>query len=73
MKLPPRAKKCMEYLDEIEFVLDYFMGGGSQFKDLKNKEIKYLREYIAEISESRKLSQIKLATKIKKDLDGSDS
>lgn len=68
MKLPPRALKCLELLDEIGFTIDYYSGGN----DLHVKDIKYLKEYIAEISESKKLSNIKLAVKIKKELDEND-
>jgi|TARA_B110000908_G_C10029376_1_gene346670 hypothetical protein len=69
MKLPARAMKCLELLDEIGFTVDYYSGGN----DLHVKDIKYLKEYIAEISESKKLTNIKLAVKIKKELDDSDS
>jgi len=69
MKLPPRASKCLELLEAIESTVDYFSGGNP----LHNKDFKYLREYIAEISESKKLSNIKLAAKIKKDLNDSDN
>ena len=69
MKLPPRARKCLKYLDAIEASLEYFMEAGLEFKALKNNEIKYLRDYIEELSESKKLSGIKLATKIKKELE----
>lgn len=45
------------------------MPEGPELKELKTKEIKDLREYIAEMSRSRKISEIKIAQKIKKDLE----
>lgn len=64
MKLPPRAEKCLKLLEDIADTLSFYTGGS----DLHYKDIKHLKEYIAEISESKKLSNIKLAQKIKKDL-----
>jgi len=69
VKLPPRASKCLEYLDHIESLLDYYLAGTDEAQKLRTTELKYLRDYIAEISESKKLSQIKLAAKIKKDME----
>lgn len=68
MNLPKKAKKCHDIIDEIELILDYFMGDTHELKSLKNNEIVFLRDYISEISESKKLTNIKLATKIKKEL-----
>jgi len=69
VKLSKRATKCLELLDEIAFTIDYYSGGNK----LHVKDIKHLKDYIAEISESKKLNDIKLAVKIKKELDDSDS
>ncbi len=65
MRTPPRAKKCQELLDDIEWNLEYFMGPSQKFKEMKNTHFQYLREYINEISQEKKLTEIKLAAKIK--------
>jgi hypothetical protein len=69
VKLPHRAEKCLKILDDIESSIDYYSGGNK----LHIKDFKVLRSYIAEISESKKLSEIKVAVKIKKEKNDSDS
>lgn len=65
MRIPPRAKKCQGFLDELEELFKYFLPKGKELSRIKG-EIKYLREYINEVSEEKKLTEIKLAAKIKK-------
>jgi len=69
MKIPARAKKCLDYLDILEMNLEFYLPKSSYLRDLKLNEIQYLRDYISEISEAKKLSDIKLAVKIKKEMD----
>lgn len=69
MKIPKRAEKCLELLEAIQFTVDYYSGGNK----FHNNDFKVLREYITEISESKKLSEIKVAVKIKKEQNDSDS
>ncbi len=69
MKIPPRAKKCLEYLNSLEDYLSYYMTGSDTMTQLRTREFKYLREYIEEISQDKKLTEIKLAAKIKKGLE----
>lgn len=69
MRVSPRARRCLETIDKIESILEFYMPEGPELKELKTKEIKDLREYIAEMSRSRKISEIKIAQKIKKDLE----
>lgn len=64
MKLPQRAEKCLKLIDEIEYTVEYYSGGHNFHK----KDFQQLRDYITEISESKKLSNIKIATKIKKEM-----
>lgn len=68
MRIPPRAKKCQGFLDELEELFKYFLPEGEELSRIRG-EIKYLREYISEISEEKKLTEIKLAAKIKKGLE----
>lgn len=68
MRTPPRAKKAQELLDEVQWNLEYFMGNSDKFKEMKSSHFGYLRDYINEISEEKKLSDIKLAKKIKESL-----
>jgi len=65
MKMPARAEKVLKLLDDIKYTVDYYSGGAGFHK----KDFDVIKDYIAEISESKKLSEIKLAVKIKKDLD----
>lgn len=69
MRVSPRARRCLETIDKIESILEFYMPEGPKLKELKTKEIKDLRGYIAEISRSKKISEIKIAQKIKKDLE----
>lgn len=68
MKTPPRARKCLDVIDMLETNLEYFMEAGDEFRKLKNNEIKYLRDYVQELSLEKKVQDIKLAVKIKKEL-----
>lgn len=70
MRVPPRAKKSNEILDEIEELLAYYLQGNEQMAKYRVSHFKYLRDYINEISREKKLNDIKLANKIKKDLSG---
>jgi len=65
MRIPPRAKRSQEIIDQMVDWLDYYMGESQQFKDFIRNDIKYLEEYLVEISEEHKLHNIKLASKIK--------
>lgn len=67
MRIPPRAKKCQEIIDTLESYLEYYMEASEAFGTLKRTDIKYLREYINEISVERKVADIQLAAKIKKE------
>lgn len=66
MRTPPRAKKCQELLDDLEWNLEYFMGANEKFKEMKTTHFQYLRDYINEVSREKKLTEIQLAAKIKK-------
>lgn len=68
MRVPPRAKKCLEFIDKVEAILEFYMSDSEELKEMKLKEIKDLRDYVKEMSQSKKLREIKLAQKIKKDL-----
>ena len=68
MKLPARAEKMLKLLDDIEHTVQYYSGDIG----LHKTDFKQIRDYIAEISESKKLTNIKLAAKIKADLDDSN-
>ncbi len=65
MRTPPRAKKAQETILEIEVYLRYYMPNIP--KELVQK-IQYLKEYIDEISMEKKIAEIKLAAKIKKEI-----
>ena len=69
MKIPPRAKKCLDYLNSLEDYLGYYMSGSDIMVKLRTREFRYLREYIEELSQDKKLTEIKLAAKIKKGLE----
>lgn len=65
MRTPPRAKRCHAILDEIVEILEYYMPESTELTRIKTVDIKYLRDYISEISEEKKLTEIKLAAKMK--------
>lgn len=65
MRIPPRAKKSQEVIDQMVNWLGYYMGQSKEFKEFVKSDIKYLEEYLSEISEDHKLHNIKLATKLK--------
>lgn len=69
MRLTPRAKRCLETIDKIESILEFYMPEGNDLRDLKTKEISDLRDFVKEMSQSKKLRDIKVAQKIKKDLE----
>lgn len=62
MKQTKRATKILEILENIEWTVHYFTGG----QDLHKQDFKKIREYIEEISASKRLTEIKVAAKIKK-------
>lgn len=72
MRTPPRAKKCQEIIDTLESYLEYYMDNSDAFKSLKRTDIQHLRDYINEISVEKKVTEIKLAAKIKKEAEGRD-
>ena len=65
MRVPPRAKKCQETIDQMVEWLDYYMGGTPEFNDFVRNDIQQLEEYLVEISQEHKLHNIKLASKLK--------
>lgn len=65
MRIPPRATKCIEIIDQMVDWLAFYMGDNKEFRKFVRNDIKYLEEYLAEISEEHKLHNIKLATKLK--------
>lgn len=65
MRIPPRAKKSQEIIDQMVDWLGYYMGSRPEFKEFIKNDIKYLEEYLVEVSEEHKLHNIKLATKLK--------
>jgi len=65
MRIPPRAKRSQEIIDQMVDWLDYYMGESQQFKEFIRNDIKYLEEYLVEVSEEHKLHNIKLAAKLK--------
>lgn len=65
MRIPPRAKKSQEIIDQMVDWLEFYMGNRPEFKEFVRNDIKYLEEYLVEISEDHKLHNIKLATKLK--------
>lgn len=69
MKVPPRAKKCIDYINNLEVYLEYYLAGTDALVKLKTREFKYLKDYVEEISQDKKLTEIKLAAKIKKGLE----
>ena len=66
MRIPPRAKKAIEIVEEVEDMLKYYLG---EFPPKLRQDVKYLKEYLAEISQEKKLNDIKVAVKIKKELE----
>ena len=66
MRIPPRAKKCQEILDEVESIIEYAMSG--RMDGETKKKFQYLRDYINEISIEKKVTEIKMAAKIKKEI-----
>lgn len=65
MRIPPRAKKCQEIIDQMVDWLGYYMGNSPEFRKFIKNDISYLEEYLAEISEEHKLHNIKLAARLK--------
>ena len=66
MRTPPRAKRCQEVIDQMVDWLNFYMGRTQEFRAFVKNDIKYLEEYLTEISEEYKLHDIKLAAKLKK-------
>ena len=65
MRTPPRAKKAQEVISELEINLTYFMG---TLPNELRKKVEYLKSYVDEISMEKKISEIKVAAKIKKEI-----
>lgn len=63
MKLPQRATKILKTLKDIQDVMDYYTADHTLYAS----DFRHIREYIEEISKSKKLSEIKVAAKIKKE------
>ena len=63
MKLPQRANKILKTLKDIQEIMDYYTADHSLYA----ADFRSIREYIEEISKSKKLSEIKVAAKIKKE------
>lgn len=65
MRIPPRAQRCIEIIDTMVDWLGFYMGDSPEFRKFIKNDIKYLEEYLAEISEEHKLHNIKFASKLK--------
>ena len=65
MKIPKRAQKCQEIIDHMVDMLSYYMNDCDEFKKFVRTDIKYLEEYLAEISEDHKVHNIRFASKLK--------
>lgn len=65
MKLPTRAKKCQEIIDNMVDWLSFYMGNAPEFRKFVKTDIKYLEEYLSEISEEYKIHNIRFASKLK--------
>lgn len=68
MRVPPKAKKAIEIVEKLQETLEFYMGDTEEFNSLKMQDIKYLKDYLLKISEEKKLNDIKLAAKIKKEM-----
>lgn len=68
MRVPPKAKKAIEIVEKLQETLEFYMGNTEEFNSLKMQDIKYLKDYLVIISEEKKLNDIKLAAKIKKEM-----
>ena len=65
MKVPKRAIKCQEIIDNLVNLLEFYMYGTDEFKRIVNEDIQYLENYLIEISEEHKLHNIRFASKLK--------
>ena len=65
MRIPPRAKRCQEIVDQMVDWLAFYMGNSPEFRNFVKSDIKYLEEYLSEISEEHKLHNIRFASKLK--------
>lgn len=65
MRIPPRAKRSQEIIDQMVDWLGYYMGSRPEFKEFIRNDIKYLEEYLSEVSEEHKVHNIRFATKLK--------
>jgi hypothetical protein len=68
MRVPPKAKKAIEIVEKLQETLEFYMGDTEEYNSLKMQDIKYLKDYLLKISEEKKLNDIKLAVKIKKEM-----
>jgi hypothetical protein len=65
MKIPKRALKAQEVVDNLVTLLGYYMAGTPEFKRIVREDVQYLEDYLNEISEEHKLHNIRFATKLK--------
>jgi len=65
MKIPKRALKAQEVVDNLVTLLEYYMGGTDEFRRIVREDVQYLEDYLNEISEEHKLHNIRFATKLK--------
>ena len=65
MKIPKRAKKSQEIIDNLVTLLEYYMGGTDEFRRIIREDVQYLEDYLIEISEEHKIHNIRFASKLK--------
>lgn len=65
MKIPKRAQRSQEIIDKMVNWLSYYMNDCDEFKKFVRTDIKYLEEYLAEVSEDHKVHNIRFASKLK--------
>jgi hypothetical protein len=65
MKIPKRAIKSQEIIDNLVTLLQYYMGGTPEFRRIVKEDVQYLEDYLIEISEEHKLHNIRFASKLK--------
>jgi len=65
MKIPKRALKAQEVVDNLVTLLGYYMAGTPEFRRIVKEDVQYLEDYLNEISEEHKLHNIRFATKLK--------
>ena len=65
MKIPKRAQRSQEIIDKMVNWLSYYMNDCDEFKKFVRTDIKYLEEYLPEVSEDHKVHNIRFASKLK--------